>query len=158
MLRCEWDEIVKNRFSSSAPFPKSPTSIKSAGKFFCRSSPSIWICQRQISKNIYLKPNIQTGIPKTTSKIPNTHKKYWEFFSFSPGPPSVWISAPKSNIQNPTIDSQIFQAQILKTNISSSNIPRKNIEVHKAQTFIFQIWNSIKGIKTTSPVTATNLN
>ena len=94
MLRCEWDEIVKNRFSSSAPFPKSPTSIKSAGNSFAHHhqvsgyakdkyrKPNIW---HQISETKYPKPNMQKQISKTISKIANPHKKHWEFFSLSPG-------------------------------------------------------------------------
>ena len=154
MLRCEWDEIVKNRFSSSAPFPKSPTSIKSTGNSFAH--------HHQVSgcaKDKYRKPNIWNQISKTKylysfPKLPTN-----KCFSLSPVPPSIWILR-----QN-----KIFQTQLLTQNISSPNIeakysqpkyPKQKYWSPNAQTSIFQTKNSLKSIKTTSPVTApkTELN
>ena len=80
MLRCEWGEIVKNRFCSSLQIrtiSQIANQHKKRSEFFCPSSPSIWICQRQISKTI--------------SKTANPYikeKKHRELFS-----PSIWNPA-----------------------------------------------------------------
>ena len=130
MLRCEWDEIVKNRFSSSAPFPKSPTSIKSTGNSFAH--------HHQVSgyaKDKYRKPNIgnqisQTKYLITISKIANQHKSTGNYFPFHQYYQASWYR-PKPNIPNPTIDQKYFKpkywSQILKPNIPSPNIPSKNM-------------------------------
>ena len=116
MLSCEWAKLWKIGFPPlcrSAPFPKSPTSIKSV-----RNSSAHRHQVSGYAKDKYPKPSIQHQISKTISKTANPYikeKKHRELFSPSTAPPSIWN--PDSGFQRKTKhpkNIETYQARTLK--------------------------------------------